>query len=64
MPLPQRGQQLRDLFARKKAVTSIFGAPSALHARIMEACGIEALFVGGGRTNGNYTGFSTPAWPP
>ena len=58
MPLPQRGQQLRELFARKNAVTSIFGAPSALHARIMEHCGIEALFVGGARTAGNYTGFS------
>jgi 2-methylisocitrate lyase-like PEP mutase family enzyme len=58
MSLPQRGQQLRDLFARKNNVTSIFGAPSALHARIMEHCGIEALFVGGARTAGNYTGFS------
>jgi methylisocitrate lyase len=58
MALPQRGRQLRDLFARKRTVTSIFGVPNALHARIMEACGIEALFVGGAGTTGNYTGFS------
>ncbi len=64
MTLPRPGQRLRALFARKNQVLSIFGVPNALHAKIMQAAGIEALFVGGARAVGNYTGFSIPAWPP
>ena len=58
MPLPNQGRKLRELFARKGKVLSVFGIPNALHARVMEAAGIECGFVGGAGTTGNYTGFS------
>jgi 2-methylisocitrate lyase-like PEP mutase family enzyme len=58
MPLPNQGRKLRDLFARKGKVLSVFGIPNALHAKVMDAAGIECGFVGGAGTAGNYTGFS------
>jgi methylisocitrate lyase len=58
MPLPNQGRKLRDLFARKDTVLSVFGVPNALHAMVMEAAGVECGFVGGAGTAGNYTGFS------
>jgi 2-methylisocitrate lyase-like PEP mutase family enzyme len=41
---------------RKDKVLAVFGAPNAFHAKIMEANGIEACFVGTSITGGNYTG--------
>jgi 2-methylisocitrate lyase-like PEP mutase family enzyme len=58
MPLPNQGRKLRELFARKGKVLSVFGIPNALHAKVMDAAGIECGFVGGAGTAGNYTGFS------
>src|SRR5688572_12343417 len=58
MRLPNQGRELRDLFARKGKVLSVFGIPNALHAKVMDAAGIECGFVGGAGTTGNYTGFS------
>jgi len=36
-------------------VLAVLGTPNAFHARIMEATGCEAAFVGTGITGGNYT---------
>ena len=37
-------------------VLAVLGAPNAFHAKIMEANGVEACFVGTSITGGNYTG--------
>jgi 2-methylisocitrate lyase-like PEP mutase family enzyme len=37
-------------------VLAVLGAPNAFHAKIMEASGVEACFVGTSITGGNYTG--------
>src|SRR4029453_11585051 len=47
---------LRQLLRRKNRVLSVCGAPNAFHAKIMEANGVEACFVGTSITGGNYTG--------
>ena len=41
---------------RKNKVLAVLGAPNAFHAKIMEANGVEACFVGTSITGGNYTG--------
>jgi 2,3-dimethylmalate lyase len=48
--------RLRQLLRRKNKVLAVLGAPNAFHAKIMEANGIEACFVGTSITGGNYTG--------
>jgi 2-methylisocitrate lyase-like PEP mutase family enzyme len=48
--------KLRQLIGRKNKVLAILGAPNAFHAKIMEANGVEACFVGTSITGGNYTG--------
>jgi 2,3-dimethylmalate lyase len=48
--------KLRQLLRRKSKVLAVLGAPNAFHAKIMEANGIEACFVGTSITGGNYTG--------
>lgn len=48
--------RLRQLLRRKNKVLAVLGAPNAFHARIMEANGVEACFVGTSITGGNYTG--------
>lgn len=47
---------LRRLLRRKNKVLAVLGAPNAFHAKIMEANGVEACFVGTSITGGNYTG--------
>lgn len=47
--------KLRQLLRRNK-VLAVLGAPNAFHAKIMEANGVEACFVGTSITGGNYTG--------
>lgn len=47
--------KLQRLLHRKK-VLAVLGAPNAFHAKIMEANGVEACFVGTSITGGNYTG--------
>ena len=54
MPEPP-GASLRQLLARPDRVLAVLGAPNAFHARIMEAAGCEAAFVGTSITGGNYT---------
>lgn len=49
--------KLRQLLRRKNKVLAVLGAPNAFHAKIMEANGVEACFVGTSITGGNYTGF-------
>jgi 2-methylisocitrate lyase-like PEP mutase family enzyme len=44
------------LLGRKGRVLAVLGAPNAFHAKIMEANGVEACFVGTSITGGNYTG--------
>jgi 2-methylisocitrate lyase-like PEP mutase family enzyme len=58
--VPDRGTsrpstKLRTLLARDDRVLAVLGAPNAFHAKIMEAAGCEAAFVGTGITGGNYT---------
>src|SRR5262249_44924519 len=48
--------KLRQLLRRKNKVLAVLGAPNAFHAKIMEANGVEACFVGTSITAGNYTG--------
>jgi 2-methylisocitrate lyase-like PEP mutase family enzyme len=48
--------RLRQLLRRKNKVLAVLGAPNAFHAKIMEANGVEACFVGTSITGGNYTG--------
>src|SRR5262245_44123904 len=48
--------KLRQLLCRKNQVLAVLGAPNAFHAKIMEANGVEACFVGTSITGGNYTG--------
>jgi 2-methylisocitrate lyase-like PEP mutase family enzyme len=48
--------KLRQLLRRKNKVLTVLGAPNAFHAKIMEANGVEACFVGTSITGGNYTG--------
>jgi 2,3-dimethylmalate lyase len=49
-------QRLRGLVQRRGNVLAVLGAPNAYHAKIMEAAGVEAAFVGTSITGGNYTG--------
>ena len=51
-----RGRQLRDLLARPGVVLPVLGTPDAGTAKIMEAAGVEAAFIGTGITGGRYTG--------
>ena len=50
--------RLRKLLSRTDRVLVMLHPPSAAHARIMEAAGVEALFVGTGAVVGAYTGFA------
>lgn len=50
------GRRLRALMARKDRVLAVLHPPSAAHARVMEAAGCEAGFVGTGSVVGAYTG--------
>jgi 2-methylisocitrate lyase-like PEP mutase family enzyme len=50
------GLKLRKLLRRRGKVLAVLGAPNAFHAKIMEATGTEACFVGTSITGGNYTG--------
>ena len=55
-PAERPSTKLRSLLARDDRVLAVLGTPNAFHARIMEAAGCEAAFVGTGITGGNYTG--------
>ncbi|HWP24247.1 MAG TPA: isocitrate lyase/PEP mutase family protein [Candidatus Binatia bacterium] len=50
------GGKLKKLLHRPGKVLAVLGAPNAFHAKIMEAHGVEACFVGTSITGGNYTG--------
>src|ERR671923_2339844 len=50
------GRKLKRLLRRPGKVLAVLGAPNAFHAKIMEANGVEACFVGTSITGGNYTG--------
>lgn len=50
------GLKLRKSLQRRGKVLAVLGAPNAFHAKIMEANGVEACFVGTSITGGNYTG--------
>jgi 2-methylisocitrate lyase-like PEP mutase family enzyme len=50
------GRKLKVLLRRSGKVLAVLGAPNAFHAKIMEANGVEACFVGTSITGGNYTG--------
>jgi 2-methylisocitrate lyase-like PEP mutase family enzyme len=50
------GRKLKALLRRRGRILAVLGAPNAFHAKIMEANGVEACFVGTSITGGNYTG--------
>lgn len=50
------GQKLRELLGRDGNVLPVLGVPSARYAKVMQACGTRAGFVGTSITFGNYTG--------
>lgn len=50
------GGRLRQLMARKDKVLAVLHPPSAAHARVMEAAGCEAGFIGTGSVVGGITG--------
>jgi 2,3-dimethylmalate lyase len=52
------GARLRTLMARKDRVLAVLHAPTAAHARVMEAAGCEAGFVGTSGVVGTYTGLA------
>ncbi|MBI2987546.1 MAG: isocitrate lyase/PEP mutase family protein [Deltaproteobacteria bacterium] len=54
--MTQPTTKLKKLLHRKDKVLAVLGAPNAFHARIMEASGVEACFVGTNITGGNHTG--------
>src|SRR3989454_10982319 len=56
--VPRASARLRSLLARDDRVLAVLGTPNAFHAKIMEAAGCEAAFVGTGITGGNYTAFA------
>jgi 2-methylisocitrate lyase-like PEP mutase family enzyme len=49
-------KRLRELVQRRGKVLAVLGAPNAYHAKIMDAVGVEAAFIGTSITGGNYTG--------
>jgi 2-methylisocitrate lyase-like PEP mutase family enzyme len=54
--MPTAASKLRGLIQRQGKVLAVLGTPNAYHAKIMEAAGVEAAFIGTSITGGNYTG--------
>ncbi len=52
------GARLRQLIHRTDRVLTILHAPTATHARVMEAAGCEAAFSGTSGVVGSYTGLA------
>src|SRR5947209_9985271 len=50
--------KLRALLHRQGKVLAVLGTPHAYHAKIMEAAGTQAAFIGTSITGGNYTGLA------
>lgn len=51
------GQRFRALLERTGPVPAVYGIPTAIHAKLMQAAGVEVGFVGG-VSCANYTGFT------
>ncbi len=58
MTLMRPTTRLKELIHRQQQVLAILHTPSAAHARIMEAAGAEAAFVGTSGVVGAYTGMA------
>ncbi|MGE0057788.1 MAG: isocitrate lyase/phosphoenolpyruvate mutase family protein [Dehalococcoidia bacterium] len=56
MPYNPSRKKLRELMARRGKVLTVMHPPSVTHARIMEAAGCEAGFIGTSVVVGMYTG--------
>ena len=56
MPYQEATAKLQELIRRKDRVLSVMHPPSAALARVMEAAGTEAGFVGTSGVVGSYTG--------
>ena len=66
MPYQEATAKLQEVMQRKDRVLSVMHPPSASLARVMEAAGAEAGFVGTSGVVGSYTGLedvgtATPA---
>src|SRR5215470_8723455 len=53
-----KSAHLQKLIHRRDKVLAVLHPPTAVHARIMEKAGCEALFVGTGGVVGAYTGLA------
>src|SRR5687767_7381742 len=53
-----KSTRLKQLIHRKDRVLAVLHPPTAQHARVMEAAGCEAGFVGTGGVVGTYTGLA------
>ena len=53
-----KSTRLKQLIHRKEKVLAVLHPPTAQHARVMEAAGCEAGFVGTGGVVGTYTGLA------
>jgi 2,3-dimethylmalate lyase len=58
MSMNPKSARLRELINRKGKVLAVLHPPTAAHARIMQAAGCEAGFVGTGGVVGTYTGLA------
>lgn len=56
MPYNEARKKLRELIARRGEVLTVMHPPSVTHARVMEAAGCEAGFIGTSVVVGMYTG--------
>jgi len=54
----EKSKRLQQLIHRKDKVLAVLHPPTAAHARVMEAAGCEAGFVGTGGVVGTYTGLA------
>lgn len=56
--MSEKSKRLQQLIHRKDKVLAVLHPPTAAHARVMEAAGCEAGFVGTGGVVGTYTGLA------
>ena len=61
MPFQEATARLQELINRQGQLTTVLHPPSASFARVMEAAGAEAGFVGTSGVVGSYTGMEDVA---
>ena len=56
--MAEKSARLKQLIHRQGKVLAVLHPPTAAHARVMQAAGCEAGFVGTGGVVGTYTGLA------